>query len=80
MSPPALVLIPVLPASTGARASTGPASPAGHRNHAVRENTDGNKESGEPGRFAGRPCPGASLFPLFFHRLAVRQHTAGSCA
>jgi hypothetical protein len=80
MSILALALAPVLPASTGTGANTGPAQYPGHRHHAVRENTDGNKESGEPGRFAGRPCPGASLFPLFFHRLAVLQHTAGSCA
>ena len=80
MSILALALIPVLPASTGTGASTGPAEYRGHRHHAVRENTDGNKESGEPGRFAGRPCLGASLFPLFFHPVAARQHTAGSFA
>ena len=80
MNSPALALIPVLPASTGTGAGTGPALRPGHRHHAVRENTDGNKESGEPGRFAGRPCPGASLFPLFFPHLAARQHAAGSCA
>ena len=80
MSTPALALIPVLPASTGTGAGIGPAQHSGHRNHAVRENTDGNKKSGEPGRFAGRPCPGASLFPLFFHRLAVLQYAGGSCA
>jgi hypothetical protein len=80
MSILALALAPVLPASTGTGANTGPALPKSHRHHAVRENTDGNKESGEPGRFAGRPCPGASLFPLFFHRLVVRQLTTGSCA
>ena len=80
MSCPALALIPVLPASTGTGAGTGPVSPEGHRHHAVRENTDGNKKSGEPGRFTGRPCPGASLFLLFFPRLAACQHAAGSCA
>jgi hypothetical protein len=80
MSILALALIPVLLASTGTGAGTGPALPPGHRHHAVRENTDGNKKSGEPGRFMGRPCPGASLFPLFSHHLAVRQHPAGSCA
>jgi hypothetical protein len=80
MSTPALALIPVLPASTGTGATTGPAQSTGNRHHAVRENTDGNKESGEPGRFAGRPCPGASLFPLFFHRLAACQHRAGGFA
>ena len=80
MSTPALALIPVLPASTGTGANTGPAQYRDRRHHAVRENTDGNKKSGEPGRFAGRPCPGASLFPLFFHRLAARLRTGGSCA
>lgn len=80
MSILALALIPVLPASTGTGANTGPAWHLGHRHHAVRENTDGNKKSGEPGRFAGRPCPGASLLPLFFLRLAARQPTAGSSA
>jgi hypothetical protein len=80
MSTPALALIPVLPASTGTGADTGPASPAGHRHHAVRENTDGNKKSGEPGRFTARRRPGASLFPLFFRRLAARQDAAGSFA
>jgi hypothetical protein len=80
MSTPALTLILVLPASTRTGANTGPAWHKSHRHHAVRENTDGNKKSGEPGRFAGCPCPGAPLFPLFFHRLAVLQHTAGSCA
>jgi hypothetical protein len=77
MTTPALALVPVLPASTGTGATTGPAQPKGHRHHAVRENTDGNKESGDPGRFAGRPCPEASLFPLFFHNRAGRQHTTG---
>jgi hypothetical protein len=80
MSILALALIPVLPGGTGTGANTGPVSPLGHRNHAVRENTEGNKKSGEPGRFTGRPCPGVPFFPLFFHRLAARQHTAGSFA
>ena len=64
MSTPALALIPVLPASTGTGANTGPAWHPGRRHHAVRENTDGNKESGEPGRFAAHQRPGAPLFPL----------------
>ena len=76
----ALALIPVLPASTGTGANTGPAQHLGHRHHAVRENTDGNKKSGEPGRFTVRCGPGASLFPLFFPRLVVLQRTAGSGA
>jgi hypothetical protein len=79
MSTPALALIPVLPASTGTGANTGTAQPTSHRHHAVRENTHGNKESGEPGRFAGRPCPGAPLFPLSFHPTTTSsQHVAGA--
>jgi hypothetical protein len=81
MSTPALAMIPVLPASTGTGAITGMAWLIGHRYHAVRENTDGNKESGEPGRFAGRPCPGVPLFPLFFHPATSScQHVAGRCS
>ena len=81
MSTPAQALIPVLPASTGTGATTGRAQHLGRRHHAVRENTDGNKESGEPGRFAGRPCPGVSLFPLFFHPATSScQHVAGRCS
>jgi hypothetical protein len=76
MSTPALALIPVPPASTGTGATTGPAH-QGHRNHAVRENTDGNKKSGEAGRFAGRPCPGASLFPFFFHTVSCQRAAGG---
>jgi hypothetical protein len=80
MNTPALALAPVLPASAGTGATTGPAQYRGRRHHAVRENTDGNKKSGEPGRFTGHPCPEASCFPLFFPRLAALQHTAGSFA
>ena len=64
MSVPALALVPVLYASAGTGASTGTARPVSHRNHASRENTDGKKESGEPGRFAAHQRPGAPLFPL----------------
>jgi hypothetical protein len=78
MSTPVLALIPVLPASTGTGANA-VAWLIGHRHHAVRENTDGNKESGEPGRFAGRPCPGVPLFPLFFHPTSFCRHVAGGC-
>ena len=81
MSTPALALVPVLPASTGTGANTGMAWRRGHRHHAVRENTDGNKESGEPGRFAGRPCPGVPLFPLFFPPITSScQHVAEGCS
>jgi hypothetical protein len=80
MSTPALALVPVLLASAGIGAITGSAWHLGRRHHAVRENTDGNKESGEPGRFAGRPCPGVPLFPLFFHPATSScQHVAGDC-
>jgi hypothetical protein len=79
MSTPALALIPVLPASTGTGANAGMAWLMGHRHHAVRENTDGNKESGEPGRFAGRLSPGVPLFPLFFPTTSSCQHVAGRC-
>jgi hypothetical protein len=64
VSVPALALALVLPASTGTGASTATARPVSHRNHASRENTDGKKESGEPGRFAAFRGPGVSLFPL----------------
>ena len=80
MSTPALALIPVLPASAGTGANTGAAQYRGHRHHAVRENTDGNKESGDLGRFAGRPCPGVPLFPLSFHlTISSCRHVAGGC-
>jgi hypothetical protein len=80
MSTPALAPVPVLPASTGTGANTGMAWLIGHRHHALRENTDGNKESGEPGRFAGRPCPEVPLFPLFFHPATSScQHVAEGC-
>jgi hypothetical protein len=78
MSTPALAPIPVLPASTGTGANAGPPTLPGHRHHAVRENTDGNKESGDPGRFAGPLCPGAPLFPLSFHpATSPCHHQAG---
>jgi hypothetical protein len=77
MSTLTLALVPVLLISTGIGANTGMAWLIGHRHHAVRENTDGNKESAEPGHFAGRPCPGV---PLFFHpATSSRQHAAGRC-
>jgi hypothetical protein len=78
MNIPALALIPALSARTGTGANTGTARPISHRHHAVRENTDGNKESGESGRFAGRPCPGAPFFPLSFRPATPPcQHGAG---
>ncbi len=80
MNTPALALVPVLRASTGIGANTGTARSKSHRNHASRENTDGNKESGEPGRFAGQQWPGAPIFPLFFHPTTLYcQHVVGGC-
>jgi hypothetical protein len=80
MSILALALIPVLPASTGTGANTGPASPPGHRNHAVRETRMETRRAGNRGASRALRGLGAPLFPLFFPRLAARQHTAGSCA
>lgn len=81
MTTPVLALIPALAdPGAGTGANTGTASQKGHRHHALRENTDGNKESGEAGRFAGPSgWPGASCSPLFFHRLAARQLAIGGC-
>jgi hypothetical protein len=68
LSSPALALVPVLLASTGAGANAGSARQRSHRHHAVRENTDGKQESGEVGRFAGPlEGPGAPRFPLSFY-------------
>jgi hypothetical protein len=64
MSTPALALVPVLAASTGIGANTGPAQHPGHRNHAVRENPDGKQEDPEGGRFTARYGPVASPFLL----------------
>ncbi len=66
MSAPALALAPVLTgAGTGTGVNTGLVSRAGHRYHALRENTDGKQESRGAGRFAGpRDWPGAPRFPL----------------
>jgi hypothetical protein len=80
MSTPALALLPVLPASTGIGANTGPDLHGGHRHHAARESTDGKQESGEPGRFAGQQWPGAPMFPFSIHLTTSScQHVAGGC-
>jgi hypothetical protein len=67
MSSPALALIPVLAASTGTGATIGPAQPAGHRNHAVRETRMETRRAGNRGASQATPGLGAPLLPLFFH-------------
>jgi hypothetical protein len=68
MSSPALALVPVLPASTGTGANTGPAQRyPGHRNHAVRENRMETRRAGNRGASQALRGLGAPLFPLFFH-------------
>ena len=80
MTTPALALVPVLPASTGIGANTGPDLHGGRRHHASREDTDGRQESGKPGCFAGRQWPGAPIFPLSFHfTTSYCRHVAGGC-
>jgi hypothetical protein len=71
-----LALIPVLPASPGTGATTGLASPAGHRNHAGRESRMETRRVGNRG--ASRALPGleAPSFPLFFHPFRDRHHPA----
>jgi hypothetical protein len=76
MNTPALALIPVLLASTGTGANTGPASPAGHRNHAVRETRMETRRAGNRGALRALRGLGAPLFPLFFHPRCSRQHQA----
>jgi hypothetical protein len=79
MSSPALALVPVLPASTGIGANTGPHLHGGRRHHVVREDTGGEQESGEPGCFAGQQWPGAPIFLLSFHLTLCCRHVAGRC-
>jgi hypothetical protein len=74
MSTPALALIPVLPASTGTGANTGPAWY--HRNHAVRENRMETRRAGNRGASRAFRGLGAPLFPLFFHPPCHGQHPA----
>jgi hypothetical protein len=80
MSTPALALVPVLPASTGIGANTGPDLHGGHRHHAAREDRDGKQESGERGRFAGQQWPEAPIFPRSFRLITLScKHVAGGC-
>ena len=79
MSAPVLALIPVLPASTGTGATTGLASPAGHRNHAGREHRMETRRAGNRGASRAVPGSGAPSFPLFFHPPCDQQHPAGGC-
>jgi hypothetical protein len=78
MSILALALIPVLLASAGIGASTGPAWHQGHRNHAVRETRMETRRAGNRGASRALPGLGAPLFPLFFHPPRNRQHQARS--
>jgi hypothetical protein len=80
MNTPALALIPVLAASTGTGATTGPTGHQSHRNHAVRENRMETRRAGNRGASRALPGLGAPLFPLFFHPVCARQHKAGSLA
>ena len=74
MNTPARALAPVLAASTGTGANTGPAKPGGHRNHAVRENRMETRRAGNRGASRALRGLGAPLFPLFFHPDTDRQH------
>jgi hypothetical protein len=76
VSAPVLALLPVLPASTGTGATTGPATRPGHRNHAVRENRMETRRAGNRGASRALPGLGAPLFPLFFHQSPDRHHPA----
>ena len=76
MSPPALALIPVLFVGTGTGANPGPASPAGHRNHAVRETRMETRRAGNRGASRASRGLAAPSFPLFFHPPRDRQHQA----
>jgi len=75
MSILALALVPVLLASTGIGANTGPAWHQGHRNHAVRENRMEARREGNRGASRALRGLGAPLFPLF-HPPRNRQHQA----
>ncbi len=79
MNGPALFLIPVLPASTGTGANTGPARHPGHRNHAVRETRMETRRAGNRGASRALPGLGASLFPLFFYLACGWPRQARSC-
>ena len=76
MSTLALALAPVLPASTGTGATTGPASLQGHRNHAVRETRMETRRAGNRGASRAFPGLGAPSFPLFFHQPRERSPAA----
>jgi hypothetical protein len=76
MSILALALVPVLLASTGIGANTGPAWHQGHRNHAVRENRMETGRAGNGGASRALRGLGAPSFPLFFHPPRDRQNPA----
>ena len=79
MSILALALVPVLLASTGIGANTGPAWHQGHRNHAVRENRMETRRAGNRGASRALRGLGAPLFPLFFHPVCGWRRPARSC-
>jgi hypothetical protein len=77
MSTPALALAPALIDGAGTGANAGTTWPRCHRHHASRENADGKRESGDLGRFAAYPWPGAPRFPL--SSAIPRQRPHASC-
>jgi hypothetical protein len=89
MTLPAVALIPRTAPSLGVGATAGPISGAGHRHHALRENTDG-KEGREAGHSAASTGPGCPLPPsdeLYdlairddFHRWEAQLKNTGNCA
>src|SRR5262245_46361391 len=89
MTLPAVALIPRTAPGLGVGAIAGPSPAAGHRHHALRENTDG-KEGREAGHSAASTGPGCPLPPpdeLFglatradFHRWEAQLANTGNCA
>ena len=89
MTLPAVALIPRTAPGLGVGATAGPSPAAGHRHHALRENTDG-KEGREAGHSAASTGPGCPLPPsdeLFdlatrddFHRWEAQLANTGNCA
>src|SRR5262249_440696 len=93
MTVPAVSPTPRTRPGLGAGAIAGALIEPGHRHHALRENTDGNKEGGESGRFAGSHARGRSSSPLpsinelldlaasdDFHRWEAQLAATGHCA
>src|SRR5262249_7335464 len=93
MTVPAVSPTPRTRPGLGVGATAGAPVEPGHRHHALRENTDGNKEGGEPGRFAGSHARGRPSSPLpsiddlldlaasdDFHRWEAQLAATGHCA